>query len=180
MSSEGWMARTPASNEAAKLVGLHEDDHAAAAGYETDIGEGGGLLLRAQRQQLGLARAAMEARPGGAETRIRASTMTANAVVQGNRTHESRQMMVVIITHRNGRSTRYEKIAIMRNGTVAAFGDSERIYETFSSSTVANRNIGGKDHAMSLVLSSTPPVKHGSSAGVKQCLLKGRTQPGDS
>lgn len=44
--------------DAAKLVGLHEAIMRLPQGYETDIGEGGNLLLRAQRQQLGLARAA--------------------------------------------------------------------------------------------------------------------------
>lgn len=44
--------------DAAKLVGLHDAIMRLPQGYETDIGEGGNLLLRAQRQQLGLARAA--------------------------------------------------------------------------------------------------------------------------
>ncbi|MGO8617616.1 hypothetical protein ACC797_38325, partial [Rhizobium ruizarguesonis] len=44
--------------DAAKLVGLHDAIMRLPQGYETDIGEGGNLLLRAQRKQLGLARAA--------------------------------------------------------------------------------------------------------------------------
>jgi ATP-binding cassette subfamily C protein len=40
-------------------------------------------------------------------------------------------MIVVIITHRMGILPVTNKIAIMRNGTVDAFGDSEQIFETY-------------------------------------------------
>ncbi|WP_392709957.1 type I secretion system permease/ATPase [Rhizobium ruizarguesonis] len=119
--------------DAAKLVGLHEAIMRLPQGYETDIGEGGNLLLRAQRQQLGLARAAY-----GNPSLIVLDDPNSSLDYDGERMlftaierMKSRGMTVVIITHRMGILPVTNKIAIMRNGMVAAVGDSERIYETY-------------------------------------------------
>ncbi|TBA83779.1 type I secretion system permease/ATPase [Rhizobium ruizarguesonis] len=119
--------------DAAKLVGLHDAIMRLPQGYETDIGEGGNLLLRAQRQQLGLARAAY-----GNPSLIVLDDPNSSLDYDGERMlftaierMKSRGMTVVIITHRMGILPVTNKIAIMRNGTVAAVGDSERIYETY-------------------------------------------------
>ncbi|KAA1180093.1 type I secretion system permease/ATPase [Rhizobium tropici] len=119
--------------DAAKLVGLHEAIMRLPQGYETDIGEGGNLLLRAQRQQLGLARAAY-----GNPSLIVLDDPNSSLDYDGERMlfraierMKSRGMTVVIITHRMGILPVTNKIAIMRGGTVAAFGDSEQIYDTY-------------------------------------------------
>lgn len=119
--------------EAAKLVGLHETIMRLPQGYDTDIGEGGSLLLRAQRQQLGLARAAY----GNPQLVILddpnssldydGERMLFNAIER----MKARGMTVVVITHRMGLLPVTNKIAIMRNGTVDAFGDSDHIYDTY-------------------------------------------------
>ncbi|ANM02781.1 protease secretion system ABC transporter ATP-binding protein PrtD [Rhizobium phaseoli] len=119
--------------EAAKLVGLHHAIMRLPQGYETDIGENGSLLLRAQRQQLGLARAAY-----GNPSLIVLDDPNSSLDYDGERMlfaaierMKARRMTVVIITHRMGILPVTNKIVIMRNGKVAAFGDSERIYETY-------------------------------------------------
>ncbi|ARM10923.1 MULTISPECIES: type I secretion system permease/ATPase [Rhizobium] len=119
--------------DAAKLVGLHDAIMRLPQGYETDIGENGSLLLRAQRQQLGLARAAY-----GNPSLIVLDDPNSSLDYDGERMlfaaierMKARRMTVVIITHRMGILPVTNKIAIMRNGTVAAFGDSEQIYETY-------------------------------------------------
>ncbi|TCL64637.1 type I secretion system permease/ATPase [Rhizobium sp. BK251] len=119
--------------EAAKLVGLHDTIMRLPQGYETDIGEGGGLLLRAQRQQLGLARAAY-----GNPCLVVLDDPNSSLDYDGERRlfnaigqMRSRGMMVVIITHRMGILPVTNKIAIMRNGTVDAVGESEQIFETY-------------------------------------------------
>ncbi|MBB2693389.1 UNVERIFIED_ORG: ATP-binding cassette subfamily C protein [Rhizobium esperanzae] len=119
--------------DAAKLVGLHDAIMRLPQGYETDIGENGSLLLRAQRQQLGLARAAY-----GNPSLIVLDDPNSSLDYDGERMlfaaierMRARRMTVVIITHRMGILPVTNKIAIMRNGTVAAFGDSEQIYETY-------------------------------------------------
>ncbi|OOG71543.1 ABC transporter ATP-binding protein [Sinorhizobium sp. A49] len=117
--------------EAAKLVGLHETIMRLPKGYDTDIGEGGGLLLRAQRQQLGLARAAY-----GNPSLVVLDDPNSSLDYDGERKlftaisrMRARGMIVVIITHRMGILPVTNKIAILRNGTVDAFGDSEQIFE---------------------------------------------------
>jgi len=57
MSSKAGWPDPGKAIEAAKLVGLHETIMRLPQGYETDIGEGAARCF-AQRQQLGLARAA--------------------------------------------------------------------------------------------------------------------------
>ncbi|MEF0942531.1 type I secretion system permease/ATPase [Rhizobium sp. BR 362] len=119
--------------EAAKLVGLHETIMRLPRGYETDIGEGGNLLLRAQRQQLGLARAAY-----GNPSLVVLDDPNSSLDYEGERIlfnaierMRSRRMIVVIITHRMGVLPVTNKIAIIRNGMINAFGESEHIYDTY-------------------------------------------------
>jgi len=119
--------------EAAKLVGLHEAIMRLPQGYETDIGEGGSLLLRAQRQQLGIARAAY-----GNPALVVLDDPNSSLDYDGERLlfqaierMRARQMIVVIITHRMGVLPVTNKIAILRNGTIEAFGESESIYDNY-------------------------------------------------
>jgi ATP-binding cassette subfamily C protein len=102
-------------------------------GYETDVGEGGNLLLRAQRQQLGLARAVY-----GYPSLVVLDDPNSSLDYDGERVlfnaierMKARGMTVVVITHRMGILPVTNKIAIMRNGTVDAFGDSDEIYDTY-------------------------------------------------
>ncbi|MDL2408009.1 type I secretion system permease/ATPase [Rhizobium calliandrae] len=119
--------------EAAKLVGLHETIMRLPHGYETDIGDGGSLLLRAQRQQLGLARAAYGNPPlvvlddPNSSLDYEGERILFNAIER----MRSKRMIVVIITHRMGVLPVTNKIAIIRNGMVNAFGESEHIYDTY-------------------------------------------------
>jgi ATP-binding cassette subfamily C protein len=119
--------------EAAKLVGLHETIMRLPRGYETEVGEGGNLILRSQRQQLGLARAAY-GNPSvvvlddpNSSLDYDGERMLFNAIER----MKAKRMIIVIITHRMGILPVTNKIAIVRNGTVSAFGESEYIYETY-------------------------------------------------
>jgi ATP-binding cassette subfamily C protein len=119
--------------EAAKLVGLHETITRLPQGYDTDIGDGGALLLRAQRQQLGLARAVY-----GNPALVVLDDPNSSLDYDGERKlftaiarMRATQMMIVIITHRMGILPVTNKIAIMRNGTIDAFGDSDHIFDSY-------------------------------------------------
>jgi ATP-binding cassette, subfamily C, bacterial len=119
--------------EAARLVGLHDTIMRLPQGYDTDIGEGGASLLRAQRQQLGLARAVY-----GNPALVVLDDPNSSLDYEGERRlfaavarMRSMRMMVVVITHRMGILPVTNKIAIMRNGTIEAFGDSDRIFDTY-------------------------------------------------
>lgn len=117
--------------EAAKLVGLHDTIMGLPQGYETDVGEGGTALLRAQRQQLGLARAVY-----GNPSLVVLDDPNSSLDYRGERILfetierlKSRRVTVVVITHRMGILPITNKIAILRNGTLNAFGDSEKIFD---------------------------------------------------
>ncbi len=119
--------------EAAKLVGLHETIMRLPQGYETDIGEGGSTLLRAQRQQLGLARAAY-----GNPALVVLDDPNSSLDYEGERMlfeaierMKCKRITTVIITHRMGVLPVTNKIAILRNGTIVAFGDSEQIFDNY-------------------------------------------------
>jgi len=118
--------------DAARLSGLHETIVRLPKGYETDVGEGGAMLLRAERQRLGLARAVY-----GRPSLIVLDDPNSSLDYGGERMlfdliGRLRQSgaTVVIITHRMGILPATNKIAILKNGTLSAFGDSEFIYET--------------------------------------------------
>ncbi|MCA1491859.1 type I secretion system permease/ATPase [Ensifer sp. NBAIM29] len=119
--------------QAAKLVGLHESIIRLPRGYDTDVGDGGALLLRAERQQLGLARAVY-----GNPALVVLDDPNSSLDYEGERRlftaiarMRSLRMMVVVITHRMGILPITNKIAIMRNGTIEAFGDSDHIFDTY-------------------------------------------------
>jgi ATP-binding cassette subfamily C protein len=119
--------------EAAKLVGLHETIMRLPQGYETDIGDGGSALLRAQRQQLGLARAAY-----GDPALVVLDDPNSSLDYEGERMlfeaierMKCKRITTVIITHRMGVLPVTNKIAILRNSTIVAFGDSEQIFESY-------------------------------------------------
>jgi len=119
--------------EAAKLVGLHDTIMRLPRGYETDVGEGGTALLRAQRQQLGLARAVY-----GNPSLVVLDDPNSSLDYRGERMLfetierlKSRRVTVVVITHRMGILPITNKIAILRSGTLKAFGDSEQIFDAY-------------------------------------------------
>jgi ATP-binding cassette subfamily C protein len=117
--------------EAAKIAGLHDTIMRLPQGYDTDIGEGG-ALLRAQRQRLGLARAVY-----GNPRLVVLDEPNASLDYVGERVlldaiarMKASCITVVVITHRLGILPVTDKIAILQNGSLNAFGDSEEIYNT--------------------------------------------------
>jgi PrtD family type I secretion system ABC transporter len=115
--------------EAATLVGLHETIMRLPRGYDSEIGEGGLKLSGGQRQRLGLARA-LFGRPRlvvldepnasldheGEEALVRA---IAHLKAQGT--------TVVVIAHRPSILGQADKLLVLRQGMVDAFGDRAEV-----------------------------------------------------
>jgi ATP-binding cassette subfamily C protein len=117
--------------EAAKLAGIHDTIMRLPEGYDTPVPNGGFGFSRGFRQRLGLARAFF-----GDPRLVVLDEPNASLDYVGERVllDAIEQMKianstVIVITHRMGILAATSKIAIMQDGTVTAFGDSEEIFE---------------------------------------------------
>jgi PrtD family type I secretion system ABC transporter len=118
---------------AAKLAGLHELVMKLPNAYDSDIADGGVILLRAHRQRLGLARAVcgnprlVVLDEPNASLDYVGEQMLFNAIEK----MKSANTIVIVITHRMGILKATDKIAIMQGGAMAAFGSRDEIYARY-------------------------------------------------
>ncbi|WP_083219021.1 type I secretion system permease/ATPase [Bradyrhizobium icense] len=117
--------------EAAKLAGIHETLIRLPQSYDTVVVGGGANLPRGFRQRLGLARAffgdphlVVLDEPNSSLDAL-GERMLFDAIEWMKATNTT----VIIITHRIGILGATDKIAIMQDGAVSAFGDSREIFE---------------------------------------------------
>ncbi len=115
--------------EAAKLAGAHEMILKLPEGYDTDIGSGGVNLSGGQRQRVGLARSfygnprlVLLDEPN-ANLDESGEIALANAIVQAR----ALKMAVIVISHRPSILSAVDKILILQDGAVAAYGTKEEI-----------------------------------------------------
>jgi ATP-binding cassette subfamily C protein len=117
--------------DAAKVVGLHDSIMKLPQAYETDIGDPNVNLLRAQRQQLGLARAVYD-NPRLVVLDEPNASLDYNGECMLSELIEllkAQKITVVVISHRMGVLPATTKIGILRNGALTAFGDSQIIFD---------------------------------------------------
>jgi PrtD family type I secretion system ABC transporter len=119
--------------EAGKLAGLHEGILALPRGYDTEIGDAGINLSGGQLQGIGLARAFF-----GYPQLVLLDEPNSNLDSAGEKAlHSAIERMkaagstIIIITHRLSILDTTDKIAILRNGILSAFGTSAEIYDRF-------------------------------------------------
>jgi ATP-binding cassette, subfamily C, bacterial exporter for protease/lipase len=115
--------------EAAKRAGLHEMILRFPQGYDTPIGEAGGLLSGGQRQRIGLARAVygdpqfIVLDEPNANLDDAGETALSRAVVD----LKERGKTVVLITHRPAALAIADLLVILRNGEIQARGTRDEV-----------------------------------------------------
>ena len=114
---------------AARSAGLHEMILRLSKGYDTPIGEAGGLLSGGQRQRVGLARAIY-----GNPVLVVLDEPNANlddlgeiALVRAVQSLKAAGKTVVLITHRPGILAVADRLVILREGRIQADGPRDEV-----------------------------------------------------
>lgn len=115
--------------EAARSAGMHEMILRFPKGYDTSIGEAGGLLSGGQRQRIGLARAIY-----GDPSLIVLDEPNANlddageaALLRTVRELKAKGKTVFLITHRPGAIAVADRLMVLRDGEIFADGPREAV-----------------------------------------------------
>lgn len=116
---------------AAALAGCHELIQYLPQGYNTQIGEGGQALSGGQRQRVGLARA-LYGKPSFVvldEPNANLDSAGEEALVAAVRKLRAMKTTVVLITHKINILAVVDKIVVMADGAVQAFGARDAVLQ---------------------------------------------------
>ncbi|MCS4089860.1 type I secretion system permease/ATPase [Rhizobium sp. BK176] len=116
--------------KAASLAGVHEMILALPNGYETEVGEDGSSLSGGQRQRIGLARA-FYGDPKFIvldEPNSNLDTDGDNALIRALTTARRDGATVVIVSHRNNILQHCDKLLVLKDGAMQAFGPPQEVF----------------------------------------------------
>jgi len=116
--------------QAAKMAGVHDMILQMPDGYNTKIGAGGSTLSGGQRQRIGLARAIF-----GIPRLVILDEPNSNlddagerALMQAILELKKQGSTVIFITHKTNLLNLADKIALLRNGTLAMYGPKNEVF----------------------------------------------------
>jgi ATP-binding cassette subfamily B protein/ATP-binding cassette subfamily C protein len=115
--------------EAAELAGVHELISRMPHGYDTEIGEGGKSLSGGERQRIALARA-LYANPKLIVLDEPNASLDANGeqlLFNTLMTLKAKSVTQVVISHRRGLLQQADKILVLNNGGIQAFGPRDEV-----------------------------------------------------
>ena len=115
--------------EAARCAGMHDMILCFPKGYDTPIGEAGGLLSGGQRQRIGLARA-IYGEPALIvldEPNANLDEAGENALLQTVRALKAKRKTVILITHRPGAIAVADRLILLHDGEIFADGPKDAV-----------------------------------------------------
>jgi PrtD family type I secretion system ABC transporter len=141
------LAEAPDAEEviaAAKLSGIHDFVLRLPRGYDTGIGEGGVRLSGGQRQRIGLARA-LYGRPRLLVLDEPNSSLDQEgeaALLHAVEAMKRAGAVIVMITHKANILQAADKLCLIRNGRVDAFGARDAVIAEINQRSLAGRRAG--------------------------------------
>jgi ATP-binding cassette subfamily C exporter for protease/lipase len=144
--------------EAARLVDMHEQILRLPMGYDTPLGSDGSNVSGGQRQRIGLARAFY-----GDPALIVLDEPNSNldeagekALVETLRAAKAKGKTVVLITHRISTLATADKILVLAEGALAAFGPRDEVFKALQQGQGAAQRRPAVPAAAALPQAGTP------------------------
>jgi ATP-binding cassette, subfamily C, bacterial exporter for protease/lipase len=152
--------------EAARRVDMHEQILRLPQGYDTPLGADGSNLSGGQRQRIGLARALY-----GNPTFIVLDEPNSNldesgekALVEAVRTLKSQGRTVVLITHRMSTLAAADKILVLAEGALAAYGPRDEVFKAMQGQA-APAAVAARRVAPPTITTAAAVARPGTAAG---------------